>query len=193
MTESNTIRLGDVGTHTRAFLAGVSGVTSSGGSAVFINGSGQLGTVTSSRRFKDDIRDMADSSEALLALRPVTFRYKPEIDAARLPQFGLIAEEVAAVNPDLVIRDETGAIQTVRYEQVNAMLLNEFLKDHRRLAEKDSEIKTLHVQNAQLEQRLADRDAQDRACDARLARLEQLLLPAPGVQGVALTSPGSDR
>ncbi len=180
--EANTIRIGTF--QSRVFLVGVSGVTSSGGAAVFINSSGQLGTITSSRRFKDDIRDMDQSSTALLALRPVSFRYKPEIDAAGLPQFGLIAEEVAEVNPDLVIRDASGAIQTVRYEQVNAMLLNEFLKDHRRLAEKDAQISAL-------QERLAEREAQDEAREARLARLEQALLPPRSPQQVALQTAGN--
>lgn len=191
--DAGVIRLGTAGTHTQAFLAGVSGVTSSGGAAVFVNASGQLGTVTSSRRFKDDIRDMGDASEALLALRPVTFRYKPELDAARLPQAGLIAEEVAAVNPDLVVRDERGVIQTVRYEQVNAMLLNEFLKDHRRLAEQAGELRALRAQNADLQQRLAAREAAEQAREARLARLEKLLLRSPSLQAVALQSAGSAR
>ena len=76
---------------------------------------------------------MDAASEALLALRPVTFRYKPELDKAGIPQYGLVAEEVAEVNPDLVVRDEKGEIYTVRYEAVNAMLLNEFLKEHRKV------------------------------------------------------------
>src|SRR5207249_4136613 len=94
---------------------------------------GQLGTLTSSRRFKRDIEDMDKASEAILSLRPVAFRYKQELDAENIPQAGLIAEEVAEVAPDLVARDENGDIYTVRYEAVNAMLLNELLKDHKRV------------------------------------------------------------
>ncbi len=165
--ESNTIRIGTVGTQTKAFIAGISGVTSSGGAAVFVNGSGQLGTVTSSRRFKDNIETMDKASESLLSLRPVTFRYKPEIDAKGIPQFGLIAEEVDKVNPDLVVRDEEGVIQTVRYEQVNAMLLNEFLKEHARVKE--------------MEARLAELEAKDKEREARLAKLEQSMQLTPQV------------
>ncbi|MBS0658268.1 MAG: tail fiber domain-containing protein [Verrucomicrobia bacterium] len=191
--DSGVIRLGTGGTHTRAFLAGVSGVTSSGGAAVFVDASGQLGTVTSSRRFKDDIRDMGEASEALLALRPVTFRYKPELDPAGLPQAGLIAEEVAEVNAALVVRDAQGVIQTVRYEQVNAMLLNEFLKDHRRLAAQAAELRALQAQHAALQQQLAAREAAEQAREARLARLEKLLLRSSGVQAVALQSAAAER
>ena len=115
------------------YIAGISGKTATGGAAVFVAANGKLGTVTSSRRFKKDIADMDAASEALLALRPVTFRYKPELDKAGIPQYGLVAEEVAEVNPDLVVRDEKGEIYTVRYEAVNAMLLNEFLKEHRKV------------------------------------------------------------
>ena len=119
------------------FIANIFGVTSSGGAGVFINSSGQLGTSTSSRRFKDEIKPMAEASDALFALRPVTFRYKKEIDPKRIAQFGLVAEEVEAVNSDLVVRDKAGKPYSVRYEQVNAMLLNEFLKEHRKVQEQD--------------------------------------------------------
>src|SRR5207302_3225235 len=94
---------------------------------------GQLGTVSSSRRFKDQIQPMENSSKAVLGLKPVTFHYKS--DPQNTPQFGLIAEDVAKVNPDLVVRDDKGEIYTVRYEAVNAMLLNEFLKEHRKVEE----------------------------------------------------------
>jgi Chaperone of endosialidase len=99
--------------------------------AVFVNADGQLGTLASSRRYKEEIKPMDKSSEALLALKPVTFRYKKDVDPARMLSFGLIAEEVAEISPDLITRDEQGKPQTVRYEAVNAMLLNEFLKEHR--------------------------------------------------------------
>src|SRR6266536_3575259 len=125
--ESGTIRIGTSGTQTRTFIAGISGATASGGAAVFVNASGQLGTSTSSKRFKDQIKPMDKASEALLALNPVSFRYKKEIDPEGIPQFGLVAEDVAKVNPDLVVRDTDGEIYTVRYDAVNAMLLNEFL------------------------------------------------------------------
>jgi N-acetylneuraminic acid mutarotase len=142
--ESDTTRIG--GTQTRAFMAGVRGVTASGGATVYVTTTGQLGTVTSSARYKEQIEPMEDASESILALRPVTFRYKPEIDAAGLPQYGLIAEEVAAVNPDLVVRDANGEIETVRYEQVNAMLLNEFLKERARVSELEARLEKLEKQ-----------------------------------------------
>jgi hypothetical protein len=132
--ESNTIRIGTQGTQKKTFIAGISaaGVM---GSAVKINGSGQLGVAPSSARFKDEIKPMNKASEAILALKPVTFRYKKEIDGERTPQFGLVAEDVEKVNPDLVVKDAEGKVYTVRYEAVNAMLLNEFLKQHRTVQE----------------------------------------------------------
>jgi uncharacterized coiled-coil protein SlyX len=112
------------------YIGGIFGVTSAGATAVVINSDGKLGTIISSRRFKDEIKPMDKASEAILALKPVTFRYKQEIDPTRGPQFGLVAEDVEKVNPDLVVRDAEGKVNTVRYEAVNAMLLNEFLKEH---------------------------------------------------------------
>jgi hypothetical protein len=127
--ESNTIRIGNSDI-TATFITGISGATASGGAQVFVNSNGKLGTSTSSARFKEDIKPMGKASEAILALKPVSFHYKKEIDPQGIPEFGLIAEEVEKVNPDLIIRDREGKPQTVRYEQVNAMLLNEFLKEH---------------------------------------------------------------
>ena len=127
--ESNTIRIGRNITDT--FIDGINGATASGGAAVFVvGGAGKLGTMPSSARFKDEIKPMDKASEAILALRPVSFRYKKEVDPQRVAQFGLVAEDVEKINPDLVIRDAQGRPQAVRYEQVNAMLLNEFLKEH---------------------------------------------------------------
>jgi len=126
-----------------SYIGGVFGQTAPGGTAVFINSSGKLGTITSSRRFKEEIKPMERTSEALFALEPVTFRYKKEIDPAGTHQFGLVAEEVEKVNPDLVVRDREGKPYTVRYEAVNAMLLNEFLKEHRRVQELEQEIAAL--------------------------------------------------
>jgi septal ring factor EnvC (AmiA/AmiB activator) len=100
------------------------------GVGVIIDSNGHLGTVVSSERFKGPIKPMDKASEAILALKPVTFRYKHELDPDGIPQFGLVAEQVEKVNPDLVARDEQGKAYTVRYEAVNAMLLNEFLKEH---------------------------------------------------------------
>src|SRR5206468_11755374 len=116
-----------------------------GGIGVFINSAGQLGTSTSSRRFKDEIKPMAEASGALFALRPVTFRYKKEIDPKRIAQFGLVAEDVEAVNSDLVVRDKDGKPYSVRYEQVNAMLLNEFLKEHTAFVEEQHKVQELEA------------------------------------------------
>jgi hypothetical protein len=110
------------------------------GVAVFCNSDGKLGVISSSARFKKDIKPMGKASEAILALKPVSFRYKKEIDPQGIPEFGLIAEEVEKVNPDLIIRDRKGKPQTVRYEQVNAMLLNEFLQEHGKVEEQSREI-----------------------------------------------------
>src|SRR5216684_1695995 len=140
--ESDTIRIGTVGTHTNTFIAGIS-VSAIAGGAVVVNNKGRLGVASSSQRFKDEIKPMEKSSEAILALKPVTFRYKPEVDPERAPQFGLVAEEVEKVNPDLVARDEKGKPYTVRYEAVNAMLLNEFLKEHRKVQEQEATIAQL--------------------------------------------------
>src|SRR5207249_10971442 len=101
------------------------------------------GTSTSSARFKDAIKPMDKASEAILALKPVTFRYKHELDPVGIPQFGLVAEEVEKVNPDLVARDDNGKPYTVRYEAVNAMLLNEFLKEHRKVEQLERQIDAL--------------------------------------------------
>jgi trimeric autotransporter adhesin len=132
--ESHTIRIGTSGDQTRTFIAGIYGATGGGSKLpVYINSSGQLGTQSSSHRFKKEIKPMDQKSEAILALKPVTFRYKS--DNANTPQFGLVAEDVAEVDPDLVVRDDTGSIYTVRYEAVNAMLLNEFLKEHNMVQE----------------------------------------------------------
>jgi hypothetical protein len=100
-----------------------------------VNANGQLGVAPSSERFKAEIKPMDKASEAILALKPVTFRYKHEVDPNGIPQFGLVAEQVAKVNPALVDRDAQGKVYTVRYEAVNAMLLNEFLKEHRNVQE----------------------------------------------------------
>jgi Skp family chaperone for outer membrane proteins len=137
--ESNTIRIGE--SQSTTFIAGISGVNEGGTiSTVYINSNGQLGTQPppSSRRFKKEIRPMDKVSEAILALKPVTFQYKS--NSSGTPQFGLIAEEVAQVNPDLVLRDSEGKVYTVRYEAVNAMLLNEFLKEHRKVQEQGATI-----------------------------------------------------
>jgi trimeric autotransporter adhesin len=163
--ESNTIRIGDVQTAT--YIAGISGRTATNGAPVFVAYNGKLGTVTSSRRFKKDIADMAAASEALLALRPVTFRYKPELDKAGIPQYGLVAEEVAEVNPDLVVRDENGEIYTVRYEAVNAMLLNEFLKEHRQVEQQGRKMQEQEASITQLKSTMAQQQKESQSIAAQ--------------------------
>ena len=166
--ESNTIRIGTQGTQTRTFIAGIRGVTTVNANAVpvVIDSVGQLGSISSSRRFKNEIKPMDKASDAILALKPVTFHYKS--DSTGTPQFGLIAEEVAKVNPDLVVRDDKGEIYTVRYEAVNAMLLNEFLKEHRT-------VQRLEAALAAVNERLK---AQDAKIDKVNAKVE-LTKPAP--------------
>ena len=112
-------------------------------SAVFVNSNGRLGTMTSSKRFKQDIKPMDNVSEALYSLKPVSFRYKKEFDPAGSSQLGLVAEDVEKVSPDLVVRDKEGKPYSVRYEQVNAMLLNEFLKEHCKNEEQEKTITEL--------------------------------------------------
>jgi hypothetical protein len=110
---------------------------------VKVTAAGQLGVAPSSARFKEQIKPMDKASEAILALKPVTFRYKKELDPKGALQFGLVAEEVAKVNPNLVVTDDHGKPFTVRYEEVNAMLLNEFLKEHRKVEQLEKQIETL--------------------------------------------------
>jgi trimeric autotransporter adhesin len=141
--DSYTIRIGQFHYQTAAFIAGIyEGTTGSTMTRpVIVDENGQLGTVASSQRFKTEIEPMGESSEAILALKPVTFHYKH--DSQGRPQFGLIAEEVAKVNPALVLPDTEGKPYTVRYEAVNAMLLNEFLKEHRKVEKLEAMITTL--------------------------------------------------
>jgi Chaperone of endosialidase len=151
--ESGKIRIGTKATQTATFVAGIYNIAepvASGIKPVYINSNGQMGTTppASSARFKEGIKPMDKASEPILALKPVTFHYKNDDEA--MPQVGLIAEEVAKVNPNLVVRDDRGEIYAVRYEAVNAMLLNEFLKEHRKvqsleakLAQQQKQIETL--------------------------------------------------
>jgi Chaperone of endosialidase len=141
--ESNTIRIGMVGIQTATFIAGISGATVPTGVAVIVDSSGHLGTTTSSARIKDAIEPMEKASETIFALKPVTFRYKKEFDPDGIRQFGLVAEDVEKVSPDLVARDDDGKPYTVRYEAVNAMLLNEFLKEHRKVEQLEKQVAAL--------------------------------------------------
>jgi hypothetical protein len=160
-SESGTIRIGQSGSQTRTFIAGIN-VTPLAGSAVLVDAFGQLGVQVSSQRFKDEIKSMDKESESVLALKPVRFRYKKELDPDRHPQFGLLAEDVEKVNPDLIVRDNEGKPYTVRYDAVNAMLLNEFLKEHRKVEEQAETIAKLTSTVAQ----------QRRDFQATIAKLE---------------------
>ena len=141
--EADTIRIGTRGRHTNTFIAGINGVTVAEGVGVIIDSHGHLGTVVSSSRFKDEVRPMNSASKAIFALNPVIFRYKHDLDPHGIPQFGLVAEEVEKVNPDLVARDDKGKPYSVRYEAVNAMLLNEFLEEHLRVEQLEKQVKAL--------------------------------------------------
>ncbi len=138
--EENTIRIGTPGAQSATFIAGIRGAKTAAGDAlpVVIDSAGQLHTSSSSARFKNEIKAMDKTSEAILALKPVVFHYKGDVKGT--PQFGLIAEQVAKVNPELVVRDEKGEIYTVRYDAVNAMLLNEFLKEHRNVKQLEATV-----------------------------------------------------
>jgi uncharacterized membrane protein YdfJ with MMPL/SSD domain len=138
--------VGVAGENNSCYIASIFGQTSANGLPVLVNSDHKLGTATSSARFKRDIHNMDKASEALFALRPVAFRYKEEIDPTGVSQLGLVAEDVEKVNPDLVVRDEEGKPYSVRYDQVNAMLLNEFLKAHQRIEQQDKRIEQLTAQ-----------------------------------------------
>jgi Chaperone of endosialidase len=165
--------LGVVGESNACYIASIFGQISSGGTAVFVNLDGKLGTTTSSKRFKEDIRPMDKASEVVYALKPVAFRYKKEIDPTGTSQLGLVAEDVEKVNPALVVRDKEGKPYSVRYDQINAMLLNEFLKEHRKVQEQEATITQLNrdfrATVAQLTTRLDEQAAQIQKVSAQLA------------------------
>jgi len=142
--ESNTIRIGKGQNAT--FIDGISGATVPSGVTVVVDRDGHLGTITSSERYKEEIKPMDKASESILSLKPVTFRYKPNLDPDGVPQFGLVAEDVAKVNPDLVARGDNGKPYAVRYEAVNAMLLNEFLKAHCKIDDQQKHIDALEAE-----------------------------------------------
>ncbi len=143
--DNGTIRIGAQRLHANTFIAGISGVTVADGVTVVVGSDGHLGTIVSSERYKDAIKPMEKASEAILALKPVTFRYKHEFDPKGIPQFGLMAEQVEKVNPDLVAHDDQGKPYTVRYEAVNAMLLNEFLKEHHKVQQLETTVARLEA------------------------------------------------
>ena len=160
-----------VGGGTRTFIVGISGTALGGGVAVRVNADGQLGSVASTARFKQNIKPMDKASEAIHALKPVTFHYKKELDPEGIPQFGLAAEDVEKVNPDLVVRDADGKVYTVRYDAVNAMLLNEFLKEHRTVQEQKAAIARLASTVAKQEATAAHQQKQIEALTAGLQKV----------------------
>jgi hypothetical protein len=148
--EDHTIRIGDnlpaQTEESACYIGGIHNQVASNGLTVLVNSTGKLGTTVSSRRFKEEIKSLDEASEVLFALKPVSFRYRKEIDPVGLRQFGLVAEDVEKVNPDLVGRDAEGKPTAVRYDQVNAMLLNEFLKEHRKNEQQAASIARLEQQ-----------------------------------------------
>ena len=147
-TESGAIRIGSTANYTTFWAGGIRGVTTGSPSAVnvVIDNQGQLGTISSSRRFKTDIQDMAEASSGLMRLRPVTYRYKqPYADGSMPIDYGLIAEEVAESYPDIVTHSSDGQVETVQYQKVNAMLLNEVQRQHRELADVKARLAALEM------------------------------------------------
>jgi Chaperone of endosialidase len=185
--EAGTIRIGDDTHNGATFIAGVYGMAVAG-LTVVMDSSDHLGTVASSRRFKKEIKPMDRDSEAILSLKPVSFRYKKEIDPAQTSQFGLIAEEVEKVNPDLVARDKAGKPYSVRYDQVNAMLLNEFLKEHRTVQDLRTTVQKQQAiitdQQKSFESKLAEQQKQIQVLSAGLQKVSAELeenKPAPQI------------
>ena len=186
--EGHTIRIGTTGDQSATYIAGIAGQTvGAGGSTCYVDNDGKLGVFLSAHRFKTDIADMATASEAILALRPVTFHYKPELDKTGIPQFGLVAEEVEAINPDLVTRDREGKVSTVRYDQVNAMLLNEFLKEHRKVQEQDRKISEQETTITGLRKEMQTVLAHLKEQDSKIQKVtDQLKMDKPAPQVAAI-------
>jgi hypothetical protein len=159
---------GVAGESDACYIASIFGQSAPSGASVSITSGNKLGTITSSKRFKDEIKPMDESSEALFALKPVTFRYKKNIDPAGIAQFGLVAEDVEKVNPDLVVRDRDGKPYSVRYDQVNAMLLNEFLKAHRKMEDQDRKMQEQETTIAQLKKEMETVIAHAREQDSKI-------------------------
>jgi hypothetical protein len=166
--ESNKIRIGTATIQDGTFIAGIHSGVVINGVQVVVNPNGKLGTIVSSARYKEAIKPMDKASEAILSLEPVTFRYKHELDPDGIPQFGLVAEQVEKVNPDLIARDADGRINTVRYEAVNAMLLNEFLKEHRQVQQLKA---TVAQQQEEFRAKIAQQQKQIEALTAGLQKV----------------------
>ena len=169
-TDTAVIRIGTKGTQTKAFMAGIRGVNVTGGQAVLVDANGQLGVASSSARYKQDIHPMGDASNRLLELRPVTFHYKQaEDDGSRPLQYGLIAEDVAAVMPELAVYNEDGTPESVAYQVLPSLLLNEYQKQAKELANTKAE--------------LAETKAQFEAMEADMASIKLMLSKLASVQG----------
>ena len=171
-----------------ALIGNIFGVTTQSGvtnTSRIVSNTGQLGTFSSSRRFKHDIKPMDKASEAILSLKPVAFHYKD--DTKNIPCFGLIAEEVAVVDPTLVIRDEKGAPFTVRYDQINAMLLNEFLKGHRKVEQQQATIAELKATVAHQQKRFADQEKQIAALTSGLQKVSAQIETSKPARQLAAT------
>lgn len=195
--ESGVIRIGNEGTQTATYIAGIYGATTgSGPSPVVVDSNGQLGTIASSRRYKEDIHNMGAASDGLLHLRPVTFRYKkPYADGSRPIEYGLIAEEVAEVYPDLVVRGQDGKVETVQYYKLDAMLLNEIQKLAKQHAADQKEISKLQeqMQNQQRqvqEQQAAMKQLQDEIRVVKLTLAQSQPADANALAGSALAPEG---
>ncbi len=177
--EANTIRIGYPGLQTATYVAGINNAAVTGAAVLVDATTGQLGIATSSARFKDAIEPMGNASDALLSLRPVTFHYKKNIDPNSTPQFGLVAEEVEKIDPALITRDADGKPFTVRYDAVNAMLLNEFLKEHKKVEELEATVAQLKATAAQQQKdfnaRLKDLDNKIQTVSDKV----ELTKPAP--------------
>jgi hypothetical protein len=186
--DDSTIRIGTLFHQSATFIAGIYKANEGPSfiSAVYIDNNGQLGTQPppSSRRFKKEIKPMDKVSEAILALKPVTFQYKSDNNGT--PQFGLIAEEVAQVKPDLVLRDAEGKVYSVRYEAVNAMLLNEFLKEHRKVQQLESKTQDQERKAEKQEAMIAKQQEQIEVLTAAVEKVsDRLELSKPAPQLVA--------
>lgn len=163
--DSGTIRIGTTatlclpcGAQTSFYAAGIRDVTTGNNDAisVVIDSTGQLGTISSSRRYKEDIQDMGDASSGLQRLRPVTFRYqKPFADGSKPIQYGLIAEEVEEVYPDLVAYSADGQIESVKYQVLDSMLLNEIQREHAQITRQNDQIRALEQQLKEQQERMA--------------------------------------
>ncbi len=167
--DNGVIRIGTVGTNTATYIAGISGVTASGGVAVYVNSNGQLGTLTSSRRFKSNIKGMGNVTDKLMDLRPVTFQYKDSAEQGEHHrQYGLIAEEVAKVYPDLVQYDKQGKPFTVYYHLLTPMLLNEAQKAHK-------QVESDHAEIAELKAKLVHQDTELAAMKKAQAEMREMI------------------